>query len=168
MEAPERIWLDWEGPHGADHSFQLEPYSFDCKSQHQYIRADLAKPRVKQLEWECYIVSNNKRIIAYSVTPMITYRIAQKFFPEMFFSIEIADGAFLSASTLDAAKAAAQADYERRILSAITTRSAKDVRKEALDEAAKLVEAETSRNTVYQKSRNDAAAAIRNLMEQDT
>ena len=48
-EAPERIWLDWEGPHEADHSLQLECHSFDCKSQHEYIRADISDAKDKRL-----------------------------------------------------------------------------------------------------------------------
>ena len=48
-EAPERIWIDWEGPHEADHSLQLECYSFDCKSQHEYIHADLSDAKDKRI-----------------------------------------------------------------------------------------------------------------------
>lgn len=40
-DAPERIWLDWEGPHEADNNLCFEKYSFKCASQHEYVRADL-------------------------------------------------------------------------------------------------------------------------------
>lgn len=75
--------------------------------------------QVTPLVWQDSLVSNGKRQITYAVTPLVTYRITQKFFPETFFSIELVDGGFLSATTFELAKAAAQADHERRIYDAL-------------------------------------------------
>lgn len=75
--------------------------------------------QVKPLVWQDSLVSNGNRQIAYAVTPLVTYRITQKFFPETFFFIKVVDGGCLFATTLESAKATAQADYERRILKAL-------------------------------------------------
>ena len=119
-DAPERIWAwvdydgNWDGTWLAD-SQTLQP---ERLPDAEYIRADLAKPRVKPLEWKEYCTANG-RAMGYAINPLVTYHITQKFFPEAFFSVEVGEGSFLSADTMDGAKAAAQVDYERRILEAL-------------------------------------------------
>lgn len=163
-DAPERIWA-WR-----DNGLN-DPGSWDAKDSRakmegdtEYVRADLAPVvEVKPLEWNGpfadtglgfeYHTLISKSGKSYCLNRVRPGRDSEclGYFP-----------------TLVAAKAAAQADYEKRILSAITTRSAADVRKEALEEAAVAIEKDHgSRNTIYDKSRQDAAKTIRALIEKE-
>ena len=109
-DAPERIWL-WLDDGTRMVSYPSEPYPADGV---KYIRADLARPKVKPLEWMDGWADGT----CYDVTPFnpieYTHRISK-----------LKDGTYHSHfgvfETLEAAKAAAQADYERRILAALET-----------------------------------------------
>ena len=75
------------------------------------------KPRVKPLEWEDWSARHRTNLTA--ITQFGRYGIMQLHFPEMHYKIEPPHGKPFSASTLEAAEAAAQADYEARILAAL-------------------------------------------------
>ena len=70
--------------------------------------------RVKPLEWKDWSARHRVIVVAQE------YTITQRHFPDMHFVIERLGRKPLPPSdTLEAAKAAAQADYEARILSAV-------------------------------------------------
>lgn len=109
-DAPERIWIVGDkheefwfpGPlKDADREWALG----------EYIRVDLARPRVKPLEW----VTGGFEHDADLIDSTETYQIQDGIF---WYAAEVHG---TQCGTNDAAKAAAQADYERRILSALVT-----------------------------------------------
>lgn len=73
--------------------------------------------RVKPLVWEDWSAKHRTNYTA--DTPFGRYGVMQFHFPDMHFKIEPPTGKPFIADTLGAAKAAAQADYERRILAAL-------------------------------------------------
>lgn len=117
-DAPERIWVcpdDEEWITGVWDLVQdgVEP-------EEKYIHADIAKPRVKPLVWvEYYPGSGN-----WSAPAFGGWYFAKKCWDHGGFGfwspIDGPDDAHRSCNpTIKAAKAAAQADYERRILEAL-------------------------------------------------
>lgn len=77
----------------------------------------MSNVQVKPLEWEDWSAQHRTNITA--MTQFGRYGVIQLHFPEMHYKIEPPVGKPLSALTLEAAKAAAQADYEARIRSAL-------------------------------------------------
>ena len=77
----------------------------------------MSNVQVKPLEWEDWSAQHRTNLTA--MTQFGRYGVMQLHFPEMHYKIEPPVGKPLSALTLEAAKAAAQADYERRILGAL-------------------------------------------------
>jgi hypothetical protein len=73
--------------------------------------------RVKPLVWDDW--SSGHRLRLDAPTRFGAYTIMQMHFPEMHFKIETPNRQTLSAESLNAAKAAAQADYEARIMAAL-------------------------------------------------
>lgn len=73
--------------------------------------------RVKPMVWEDWSAKHRTNHTA--DTPFGRYGVMQFHFPDMHFKIEPPTAKPFIADTLDAAKAAAQADYERRILAAL-------------------------------------------------
>ena len=80
-------------------------------------RANLARPKVKPLEWDDW--SEPHKYWYYSETSFGRYSIRQAFFPESCFIAVTPTELRISENTLEAAKAAAQADYEHRIIAAL-------------------------------------------------
>ena len=114
-EAPERIWAwtcrkPWETAWDVDDE-EAPPYAVE------YIRADLARPKVKPLEWDDW--GEPHKYGYYSETSFGRYSIRQAFFPESCFVVVTPTELRISENTLEAAKAAAQEDYERRIIAAL-------------------------------------------------
>ena len=112
-EAPERIWAwAWNGEarRGQWHTSQINDGV-------EYIRADLSRPKVKPLEWDDW--SEPHKYWYYSETSFGRYSIRQAFFQESCFVVVTPTELRISENTLEDAKAAAQADYERRILAAL-------------------------------------------------
>ena len=118
-EAPERIWARESHSERTNETM----VAWDTPSKHpeeqEYIRADLAKPRVKPLAW-CDWLSGYKSfsaIGAYVVIPISTTHnnehVVQYLCP---YQESYTVGRFEGAET---AKAAAQSDYERRISEAL-------------------------------------------------
>ena len=115
-EAPERIWAwtcrkPWETAWDVDDD-EAPPYAVE------YIRADLARPKVKPLEWVTLPWS----------TDSVFYCYAESLFGDFGYGLDNEGAAyyavpdqvgFIEAENPEAAKAAAQADYERRILAAL-------------------------------------------------
>lgn len=77
----------------------------------------MSNVQVKPLEWEDWSAQHRTNLTA--MTQFGRYGVIQLHFPEMHYKIEPPVGKPLSALTLEAAKAAAQADYETRIRSAL-------------------------------------------------
>lgn len=73
--------------------------------------------RIKDLEWEDS--SARHRIVLSATSSAGVYHITQRYFPEEMFTLEKANRDAVNLPTLAAAKAAAQADYEARILAAL-------------------------------------------------
>ena len=80
-------------------------------------RADLARPKVKPLEWDDW--SEPHEYWYCSETSFGRYIIRQAFFPESCFIAVTPTEFRISENTLEDAKAAAQADYERCIIAAL-------------------------------------------------
>ena len=80
-------------------------------------RADLARPKVKPLEWDDW--SEPHEYWYCSETSFGRYIIRQAFFSESCFIAVTPTELRISENTLEDAKAAAQADYERRIIAAL-------------------------------------------------
>lgn len=87
-----------------------------AKLNGEYIRADLAKPRVKPLVWE--IPSCGRGFIAMSLIGR-QYAVFDEGDPRWAIGIGGGGYKYTKVETLKAAKAAAQADYERRMLEAL-------------------------------------------------
>ena len=109
-DAPERIWAwPWNGEarRGQWNTSQINDGV-------EYIRADLARPKVKPLEWEYHpagTMASDKVGNCY----VIDTRSRRPYF------IKWPQGYAPNIETIGAAKAAAQADCERRILAALET-----------------------------------------------
>lgn len=73
--------------------------------------------KVKPLVWEDWSARHRTNVTA--MTEFGRYGVMQLHFPELHFKIEPPHGKPSSADTLEAAKAAAQADYEARIRAAL-------------------------------------------------
>ena len=115
-DAPERIWAWAKNPGARLMSGEWRNwdagYALDTT---EYIRADLARPKVKPLEW----LGGGRRWHAGDyVIEDKSYgqREVRRLHRASFGSTYIAD--FTGERPLEAAKAAAQQDYERRVLAA--------------------------------------------------
>ena len=115
-EAPERIWARESHSERTNETM----VAWDTPSKHpeeqEYIRADLAKPRVKPLAW----LGGAGRWHAgdYCIEDVSHgQREVRRLLRASFGTTYVAD--FSGGRPLEAAKAAAQADYERRILEAL-------------------------------------------------
>jgi hypothetical protein len=89
--------------------------SFDDDHGTEYIRADLARPRVKPLVWDYYNVAE---------TPFCTYSVIDYLREDEGYMWTRSEYPYHDESeenydSIEDAKAAAQADYERRILEAL-------------------------------------------------
>ena len=104
-EAPERIWVEPGMPGWLD-----EPNDFYTN---EYIRADLAKPTVKPLEWV-----RTQEDTGWSADAM---RSVYYVLDDGYWYLWVASARVRRAQEFnaEAAKEAAQADYEQRILSAL-------------------------------------------------
>ena len=91
----------------------------DATAAPEAVKREAGAVKVKPLVWNEYLASNGKRIMAYADTPLTTYRVNQRFFPEEAFTVESVDMERSIFNTFEAARDAAQADYEARILAAI-------------------------------------------------
>ena len=120
-DAPGRIWAwPWNGEtrRGQWHTSQINDGV-------EYIRADLARPKVKPLKWvDAKISSNSPRETAESLVG--TYEVLRWAHGEFGGSVpstnpEASNIEFVGGESLQEAKAAAQEDYERRILAALET-----------------------------------------------
>jgi hypothetical protein len=105
----------------------------DCKARAEAAEARLreleaALPalKVKSLVWEDWSARHRTNITA--LTKFGRYSVVQLHFPEMHYKIESPDGKTFSADTLEAAKAAAQADYEAAALSALDLPATEEAR----------------------------------------
>ena len=111
-EAPERIWIDDERPIGGICHVYNEATEGVLKYATEYIRADLARPKVKPLVW-VDLYGDGSRYEVSSDDPLG--------YEDSIHGLQ--DGTYHSHfgafATLKAAKAAAQEDYERRILAAL-------------------------------------------------
>ena len=115
--APERIWLQTSGePFDevyADYQDEItwcqDPIN---EGDVEYIRADLAKPRAKQLEWSSPWGDRDEQ--AYS--PVALYTLVYAYDGRWELRINSADCDSEVFETNEAAKAAAQADFERRVM----------------------------------------------------
>jgi hypothetical protein len=108
---PKRIWLQDTGDHARQPAIELlcrvEPYDHDSV---EYIRADAAPVRVRQLEWTSDEAEPDAiRADHYDI------RHEYKLYQIYYWSVVLGD----PHDTIDAAKAYAQWDYEQRILAAI-------------------------------------------------
>ena len=110
-EAPERIWAFM--PDIFDNISVWQDQPSPALDTTEYIRADLARPKVKPLEWYDDDVDVIEAVgwgVTYSVMTMPSgkgnLRIGSKL-------------RWVTYPTPEAAKAAAQEDYERRILAAL-------------------------------------------------
>ena len=110
-QAPERIMA---APTGHFHTPEGDFVSWgDDDAAVEYVRADLAKPRVKPLKWEKHPAG-----IMASTGQGASYVVDDRQFRPTF--IKWPSGNFApDIGSLFEAKAAAQADYERRVLSAL-------------------------------------------------
>ena len=123
-DAPERIWAwtcrkPWETAWDVDDE-EAPPYAV------KYIRADLARPKVKPLEWVegDYTTRDDapmeeRRIRLWEWRADIYTIILQTGPDGLYVLRNKSDGIGAVVPTLEAAKAAAQEDYERRILDAL-------------------------------------------------
>jgi hypothetical protein len=134
-QAPERIWAwskqDWFNAGASTHKVQCAG-----GKDVEYIRADLSRPRVKPLVWREY--SNNGNCMA--ETSIGDYVIEDHGENDWGIWLEDNYSPILGPyKTLEEAKAAAQADYERRILEALepTPDDARAALEAMLDEAEK-------------------------------
>jgi hypothetical protein len=142
-QAPERIWVEKSIAEEGNHGSTAWPEREDG-SEIEYIRADLS-PDVKPLEWEDYPVVDGP-VMSMSVTPIGTYFICDDMddFSGLYCELVTHQSATWFGSVkpkkhvitqynhtddFSPIKAAAQEDYKRRILSALTTRptAAEDV-----------------------------------------
>ena len=114
-EAPERIWAFM--PDIFDNISIWQDQPSPALDTTEYIRADLASPKVKPLEWVNLSEPHNNWY--YADASFGRYRITQVFFPESCFIAVTPTELRISENTLEDAKAAAQEDYERRILAAL-------------------------------------------------
>ena len=124
-EAPERIWaFPKKGWFDAGASTRR----IKCAGARdvEYIRADLARPKVKPLQWVDLSESYKNWYYAddsfdwyYADTSFGGYRIRQQFFPGPCFVVVTPTELRISENTLEEAKASAQRDYNRRILDAL-------------------------------------------------
>jgi hypothetical protein len=119
-----------------DGSFYQEKDIDAMQARIRELEAQLAAPavKVKPLVWEEWGVKH-RRVFA-AQTAIGYYCVTELFFPETYFQIETPNGKTLTESTADAAKAAAQADYEARILAATETIPVAEVWRRAMEAAA--------------------------------
>jgi hypothetical protein len=110
-QTPERIWATMEHRRHWDD----KPPESEVRAHHtiEYVRADLS-PAVKPLGWESYEPN-----VYRAATEIGEYVVSHGDLHTPFMGV---DSKRRPHKTPDDAKAAAQADYERRILSALTTR----------------------------------------------
>ena len=97
--------------------------------------------KVKPLVWNDW--SATHRIVFTATTASGVYRVTQRHFPEMFFALEKPNNELSNHDTLEAAQAAAQADYEGRIRAEIIAEPVTTADALAVPEIAALVEAAT-------------------------
>ena len=117
-EAPERIWGEVFRRDEGGHTLTIAgDYPLHKEDSVEYIRADLARPKVRPLEW--VDLSEANRYLCYADTSFGGYRIRQIFFPESCFVVVTPTELRISENTLEEAKASAQRDYNRRILAAL-------------------------------------------------
>ena len=107
-DAPERIWAFYT-PDDFDDSATITDYETVHHGGQQYIRADLAKPKVKPLVWDGHSDIGCLSPLYYGCI-----------YPNSGGNWTLDNGECVSAhKTPSDAKAAAQADYESRILAAL-------------------------------------------------
>ena len=130
------IWQDQPSPalDGTEYSIWQDQPS-PALDTTEYIRADLARPKVKPLEWVegTYITTDDDngpmegRQIGLWAWRTDIYTIIRQRGPDGLYVLRNkSDGIGVVVSTLEDAKAVAQDDYERRILSALATQEAPD------------------------------------------
>ena len=116
-EAPERIWaVSVDGTYGSTR-WSGKPWNGGVK----YIRADLARPKVKPLEWDDFEGMGANASAFLLVGYLITFWHSMGVFEISVTApgySTIVDGERFH-PTLEEDKAAAQEDYERRILDAL-------------------------------------------------
>jgi hypothetical protein len=117
-EAPERILCiedrKFRWPHGYTSAWPMDPK--DDRSPVEYIRADLARPKVKPLVWK-WLTGENTGFLCSGDSGALSYSIMVS--RNRVYGIPGPFDSSAEYETLEDAKAAAQADYERRILGAL-------------------------------------------------
>ena len=111
-DAPERIWAFM--PDIFDNMSVWQDQPSPALDTTEYIRADLARPKVKPLEWE-YHPSGTMASDNVGKFYVIDTRRLRPYF------IRWPQGQAPDIENIGAAKAAAQADYESRILASLET-----------------------------------------------
>lgn len=123
-EAPERIWAFM--PDIFDNISVWQDQPSPALDTTEYVRADLARPKVKPLEWVegDYTTRDGapmeeRRIKLWEWRADIYTIIRQRGPDGLYVLRDKSDGIGAVVPTLEDAKAAAQEDYERRILAAL-------------------------------------------------
>lgn len=173
-EAPERIWLDWPGArHGEP--FYTEPPETDTQAgQTEYIRADIActlpavRPKVKPLVW----YGEPADFYMFADTAFGLYEIGVEHGDEWFsdFTDHKSGKPVRLSSWQDgsiAPQAAAQADYEARILSALEPAVQPDAAaiKSAAFEIAVLMEIHAATSSTTKAKAEDIERGILALID---
>lgn len=155
-EAPERIWVEPTEVYWTDRGYWQISGPYDDEPYAKYVRADLAPVvTVKPLEWVDYPY-NGEPVLSMAVCSFGTYFICDD--TDDFTGLHLEFITHKNATWYGTVKAevvclldhqhvdehtplqaVAQADYERRILSAITARTEADARREALEEALNAI-----------------------------
>lgn len=118
-EAPERIWA-WPFKNWFRGGCSTHKVKVNGAKDVEYIRADLTKPRVKPLVWEEEEgLLEAKCIFGRYEIYQIGNKYVELLIGSMMSSIRLARIPLELDATLTDLKAAAQADYERRILEAL-------------------------------------------------
>ena len=126
-EAPERIWGEVFRRDEGGHTLTIAgDYPLHREDSVEYIRADLTRPKVKPLEWVegDYTTRDDapmeeRRIKLWDWRADIYTIIRQRGPDGLYVLRDKSDGIGAVVPTLEDAKAAAQEDYERRILAAL-------------------------------------------------
>ncbi len=116
-DAPERIWAKQTSGWG---DLERGVYqSAEVDGDVEYTRADLAKPRVKPLVWDGIRTTGDREVYAQDADTEIGHYIAASDGVDGSFFIVGYGGYNRLTGNLEAAKAAAQADYEARVLACL-------------------------------------------------
>ena len=120
-EAPERIWGEVFRRDEGGHTLTIAgDYPLHKEDSVEYIRADLARPKVKPLEWVTLPWSTESVFYCYAESLFGDFGYGLDNECAAYYAVPDQEG-FIEAESPEAAKAAAQEEYERRILAALET-----------------------------------------------